>query len=191
MLLRHRALAALAATSLLTLAVACSSDRGPADRGTDVDSAAKFHGFPLYWLGDAFEGLEVTEIIDTEATPNRVSIIYGSCEPSGTFEPTCALPLQVQIVPLCFHLDAVAVPAKERRSMIRGAPVGSQDGAPVLLTQRTQIKVYRGEGTDPGMSRRALKALRSLNTVSPVISASDPIPPPAPGVLDGTQPCID
>lgn len=185
-----RILAALVGTTLVVLAGACSSDRGP-DRGPDIESAIAFEGFPLYWLGETFEGLEVTEIIDTEATPNRVSFIYGSCEPSGTFEPTCALPLQVQIVPLCFHLDAVAVPPKERRRMIRGAPVGTQDGAPVLLTERTQIKVYNGEGTDPGIALRAFKTLRSLNTVEPVITASDPIPPPPPGVLDGERPCTD
>jgi hypothetical protein len=69
--------------------------------------------------------------------------------------------------------------------------LGTQDAAPVLLTERTQIKVYRGEGTDTGMALRALDALRSLNTVSPVITATDPIPPPAPGVVDGEQPCTD
>ena len=74
---------------------------------------------------------------------------------------------------------------------IRGAPVGTQDGARVLLTQRTQIKVYRGEGTDPGIALRALEVVRSLNSVSPVISATDPIPPPPPGVLDDKRQCTN
>lgn len=185
MLLRHRTLAALVGTTLVVLTGGCSFDRGP-----DTESAAKFERFPVYWLGEEFEGLELSHVTAEDWSAAAV-LIYGTCEPHGTFEPTCALPLQVQIFPLCFHLDAVAVPPKERRRMIRGAPLGTQDGAPVLLTRRTQIKVYRGEGTDPGIARRAFRALRSLNTVSPVISASDPIPPPAPGVLDGTQPCTD
>lgn len=170
--------------------VGCASDNGPdSESGPDIESARTFDGFPLYWLGETFEGLEVTTIIDTVATPNRVSIIYGSCKPSGTFEPTCALPLQIQIVPLCFHLDAVALPPRPQARQVRGAPVGGQDGAPVLLTRKTQIKIYRGEGTDRGISLRALHALRSLNAVEPVISPTDVIPSPPPGVLSGSRPC--
>lgn len=185
----HAGLAQYLARAILvvivgTAVVGCASDGGP-----DIESAKAFEGFPLYWLGETFEGLEVTEIIDTEATPNRVSIIYGSCEPSGGSEPTCALPLQIQIVPLCFHLDAVAVPPRPEARQVRGAPVGGQDGAPVLLTRKTQIKVYRGEGTDKGTSLRALHALRSLNTVAPVISETDPIPGPPLGVISGNRPC--
>jgi hypothetical protein len=74
---------------------------------------------------------------------------------------------------------------------VRGAPVGTQDGAPVLLTRKTQIKVYRGEGSTAGMALRALEALRSLNTVPPVISATDPIPPPRPGILEQDLSCSD
>lgn len=170
--------------------VGCASDNGPdSDNSPDIESAKEFEGFPVYWLGETFEGLDVTQIVGTDATPNRVSIIYGSCEPSGTFEPTCALPLQIQIVPLCLHLDAVASPPRPLAFEVRGAPVGRQDGAPVLLTRETQIKVYRGEGTDKGIGLRALHALRSLNAVEPVISATDPIPSPPPGVISGSRPC--
>jgi hypothetical protein len=127
----------------------------------------------------------------TEDRSTAAVLIYGTCEPSGTFEPSCSPPISIQIFPLCYHLDSVALLPRERRRVVRGAPVGTQDGAPVLLTQRTQIKVYRGEGTDRGVALRALEALRSLNSVSPVISATDPIPPPPPGVVDGKRPCTD
>ena len=168
------------------LAGGCSVDREP----PDIESAAKFERFPVYWLGDEFEGRELTHITAEDWSTPAV-LIYGTCEPSGTFEPSCRPPISIQVFPLCFHLDAVAVPPKERRRMIRGAPVGTQDGAPVLLTERTQIKVYNGEGTDPGIALRALQALRSLNTVEPVITATDPIPPPPPGVLEGDRSCTD
>lgn len=119
-------------------------------------------------------------------------LIYGSCTPSGGLEPSCTPPVQIQIFPLCYHLDAVAYPLDSTSPpTIRGAPVGTQDGAPVLLTRRTQVKVYRGEGTDGRIGRRALAALRSLNTVAPVISDSGPILPPAPGVLEGDRACRD
>lgn len=59
----------------------------------------------------------------------------------------------------------------------------------MLLTRRTQIKVYRGEGTDAGIARRALAALRSLNAVPPVVTQRGAIPPPPPGVLEDDRPC--
>lgn len=183
--IRRRALGALAGATLVALAGGCSFDRGP-----DIDNAAEFDRFPVYWLGDEFEGRSLTSVTAEDWSTAAV-LIYGTCEPSGGFEPSCAPPVQVQVFPLCFHLDAVALPSQGRRRMIRGAPVGTQDGAPVLLTRRTQIKVYRGEGTDPGIALRALEALRSLNTVSPVVSVGDPIPPPPAGVLDGERPCTD
>lgn len=186
MLVLARIVTALAATSLIAFAGACSFERGP-----DIESAKEFDRFPVYWLGDEFEGLELSHV-EAEDWSTAALLVYGTCKPSG-YDGGCAPPVQVQVFPLCYHLDAVWLPPKERKLVIRGAPVGRQDGAPVLLTRRTQIKVYRGVGTDddPGVSLRALKALRSLNTVSPVISASEPIPPPAPGVLDGTKPCTD
>jgi hypothetical protein len=175
----------LAGATLLVLAGACSFDRGP-----DIESATTFERFPIYWLGAEFEGRELSHV-EAEDWSAAAVLIYGTCEPSGTFEPSCTAPLQIQIFPLCYHLDSVALPPRERRRVVRGAPVGMQDGAPVLLTQRTQIKIYRGEGTGPGIGLRALEVVRSLNAVSPVISATDPIPPPPPGVLDGKRACTD
>ena len=61
----------------------------------------------------------------------------------------------------------------------------------MLLTRRTQVKIYRGEGTDAGVALRALEGLRSLNTAPPTISASDPIPPPPSGILEGERACAD
>jgi hypothetical protein len=52
-------------------------------------------------------------------------------------------------------------------------------------------KVYRGQGSDPGLSMRALQALRSANGVEPRIDANDPIPPAPRAVLAGSAPCSD
>ena len=124
-------------------------------------------------------------------------MIYGDCEvddPDGFFGPeggSCTPPLSIQIAPLCFHLDVVArAPIWNRRS-IRGAPVGSSDSAPVLFTRGAQVKVYRGQGSDPGLALRALRALRSLNRVPPVIDRAGRIPSPDRRVLEGSRPCSD
>lgn len=72
---------------------------------------------------------------------------------------------------------------------MRGAPVGTIDSAPVLFTDRVQVKVYRGQHADPGLPLRALRALRSVNSVGQAIGAHDSIPAPPTGVLAGTRPC--
>jgi len=177
---------AVAAVVFAALAAGCSFGDAP-----DVAAAESFERLPIYWLGESFEGLDLTHIGGLEEWSTAVVLIYGSCEPTGFLEPSCTTPLQIQIFPLCFHLDAVWLPPEARQRRIRGAPVGRQDGAPVLLTRRTQIKVYRGEGSDAGMPLRALRALRSLNAVAPTISATGPIPPPRPGVLEQDRPCTD
>ena len=113
---------------------------------------------------------------------------YGTCESSGV-NGGCAAPLQIQIQPLCAYLGTVAATPIWKRCKIRGAPVGTIDNAPVMFTNRVQIKVYRGQGSDAGLALRALRALRSVNSVPPVVDLGDPIPPAPRGVLTGAQPC--
>ena len=60
---------------------------------------------------------------------------------------------------------------------------------PVLFTDRVQVKVYRGQDSDPGLPMRALRALQSVNTVEPVVDADDPISPAPRTVLSGAAPC--
>ena len=104
---------------------------------------------------------------------------------------SCAgwIPRQIQIQPLCAHLNAVARAPIWRRRQVRGAPVGTIDSAPVLFASRVQVKVYRGQGSDPGLPMRALRALRSVNDVPPVIDSDRPIPPAPQAVLSGMKRC--
>ena len=76
-----------------------------------------------------------------------------------------------------------------RRRTIRGAPVGRIDSAPVLLTEAVQVKVYAGEGAEPGIEWRALEALRSVNDVEPVVGVEDAIPAAPEAVLEGRHAC--
>ena len=117
-----------------------------------------------------------------------VTLLYGTCEPVSR-DGGCAPPLQLQIQPLCTELQTVARSPIWRTRRIRGAPVGKTDGAPVLFTDRVQVKVYRGQGSDPGLPLRALRALRSVNAARPILGSNDRIPAPPAGVLAGTRPC--
>jgi len=164
-------------------AAGCTRTVGEAD--PDIDAARNFDRHPLYWVGERFEGWDLEHVNVGTAV---AGFSYGTCEIQGT-EGACPVPLQIQIQPLCTYLDVVARAPIWKRRRVRGAPVGTIDGAPVLFTNRVQVKVYRGQHSDPGLPMRALRALRSVNSVKPVIDADDPIPAPPRDVLAGTQSC--
>jgi hypothetical protein len=173
------------ALALVLVALAVSACGGGE---VDIDAAAEYEDSPIYWLTEEFEGHELTHIggLDDEAT--AILLVYGTCEPVGSDEG-CPPPLQLQIFPLCYHLDVATQNTIWRTREVRGAPVGTLDSAPVLFTRTTQVKVYRGQGSTPGMEMRALELLHSLNDVEPFIAALGPIPPPPDGVLEGDVPC--
>jgi hypothetical protein len=156
----------------------------------DVGQARRFEAFPLYWAGPQFEKWELEAIDGLNGPAKFVTFIYGTCTPHDGDEPSCVPPIEIQLSPLCSHLDVVAARPIWRHRRIRGAPVGSNpDGAPVLFSSRAQVKVYRGEGTDPAVALRVLRALRSLNRVRPVIASDGSIPVPPHAVLTGTRAC--
>jgi len=156
----------------------------------DVTQARRFDKFPLYWVGRRFEKWELEAVDGLRAPARFVTLIYGTCTPHDGDEPSCVPPIEIQVSPLCSHLDVVAARPIWKRRRIRGAPVGSNpDGAPVLFSRRAQVKVYRGESTDPGVALRVLGALRSLNRVGPVIDSMRPIPAAPQAVLGGMRTC--
>lgn len=178
--------AALALTTVI-LGAGCSS--GTHAR-PDVAAARKFSAFPLYWVGPRFERWDLAAIEGVDAPRQFVSFIYGRCKPSGGEQPSCAPPFEIQVSPLCSHLDVVASDPAWRTRNVRGAPVGrNPDGAPVLFSQKVQVKVYRGEGSDLRLAFRVLRALRSINDVAPVVAAGGEVPAPAAAVLAGARPC--
>jgi hypothetical protein len=169
---------------LAAAAVGCAGGDDP-----DIDAAAEFDRFPIYWLTEEFEGHELTYISELGESSPGVTLVYGTCETSG--DGGCAPPLQLQSFPLCFQLDEIARNPVWRTRTVRGAPVGSHDGAAVLFTRTRYVKVYRGQGSDRRMPMRALELVHSLNDVEPFIAALGPIPPPPAGVLGGERLCID
>jgi hypothetical protein len=170
--------------ALLALAGGCGGSDQP-----DVDAAAEFDRFPIYWLTEEFEGHELVRL-DGYADGGVYALDYRTCDPPA-FDGGCASPLQLQIFPLCYQLAEVTRNPIWRRRTVRGAPVGHIDGAPVLFTRTMQVKVYRGQGSDRDMPMRALEILHSLNDAEPFIPALGSIPPPPDGVLEGDVPCTD
>ena len=181
--------AALVAAGALALG-GCAGGDGP---DLDLDAARTFDRHPLYWLGERFEEWELEHI--QLGGDTFVTLIYGRCEiddPDGPFgrregraRRRCSS--RSSRSALISTLSRVRPSGASRQ--VRGAPVGTTDGAPVLFTNRVQVKVYRGEGPDAGAALRALQVLRSVNDIDPVLSEDDPIPPADLDVLAGTRPC--
>jgi hypothetical protein len=176
------------AAVVLALVLAAST-LGCGSSKPDVAAAKAFARFPLYWVGERFEKWELEAIDGLDYTADAITFIYGNCTPKGGEQPSCVPPVEIQVFPLCLHLQEVAAAPVWKTRRVRGAPVGTIDSAPVLFTSGAQVKVYRGEGTDPGVPLRVLEQLRSLNDVPPVVGATGPIPAPPAAVLDGTRPC--
>jgi hypothetical protein len=181
----HAALVAVAAAVSVLAVSGCAQTVGEGD--PDVDAARGFDRYPLYWVGERFEEWELEHVELDRA--GFSTFVYGTCEIDAGTDGGCPPPLQIQVQPLCSHLEAVARAPIWRRRHVRGAPVGTIDSAPVLFTSRVQVKVYRGQGADAGLAMRALGALRSANDVEPVIEADDRIPAAPRAVLAGTAPC--
>jgi hypothetical protein len=175
--------AAPLAIALVLATAGCSWLFG--DDEVDLTQARAFDEYPLYWVGERFEDWELRHF---NVRPEFATFIYGDCEVMGD-DGGCPPPLQIQISPLCRHLGVVAQAPIWRRRSIRGAPVGTIDSAPVLFTTGAQVKVYRGQGSDPGLAVRAIQALRSINDVPPVIGSTGPIPGADPAMLAGERPC--
>jgi hypothetical protein len=144
----------------------------------DLDRARAFKKYPLYWLGEHFEGWRLSAILGLDYNGSYVSFIYGTCTPSGGDEPSCTPPLEVQVSAFCTPAGVENAQTPTRRR-IRGAPIDrNADGAPIRLTRRAQIKIYRGRGADSQAPLRAFQALRSINQVPPVIGLNRRIPGP-------------
>lgn len=180
---------------LLTLLLAgCggSGTRVVGEGDPDLGALRSFDRHPVYWVGERFERWELEHV--SLENPRHVTLFYGTCtiENAGLFEGgSCSPPIQIQIQPLCAHLRAVARDPIWMRRRIRGAPVGRIDGAPVLFTERVQVKVYRGQDTDPGLPLRVLRSLSSANSMQPTFGRGDPIPPARNLVLAGRRACRD
>jgi hypothetical protein len=180
-----RLFGALALMFVATTLSACSG----ASIDADIAASKQFRTFPLYWVGGRFERWKLTTIDGLNGPAQFVTFVYGTCTPHDGDEPSCTPPLQIQVSPLCHQLAAVARAPIWKRRRIRGAPVGTIDSAPVLFTAGAQVKVYRGEGSDPGAAIRALGGIRSINDVPPVIHEKSAIPAPPESVLAGRRPC--
>jgi hypothetical protein len=158
---------------------------------SSVPKARRFTEFPVYSAGLSFRGHRLNAV---EHIVNRLSkatielgFSYGTCEIPNVEDGRCTLPLTIQNWPACENtLADRGTYGHIEQIKIRGVPGRFYDGYRQLklATWKTTIILF-------GHGQRAflVQAARSLRGVNNTVRASQRLPKPARGVLDGTLEC--
>jgi hypothetical protein len=142
-----------------------------------LEDAREFEDFPVYWLGESFQGLPlvaVQRIHYPGAFPgkpyddprNEVAFLYGDCT-IAPGETGCPVPLTIVIQPYCdvppeVVADAVKIGPPEE---IRGAVAQRTGKSKVRLwTSNVSIGIH---ATDPAVADAAAQNLVRLNGDKP------------------------
>jgi len=143
---------------------------------------SEFTDFPLYWLGDEFQGYPLESIVRHVFSPDlgkhedAVSLLYGSCElPEG--EGGCAPPVQVIIAPYCMvppELVGNGTRPVGVEPVRGGAEAVMVGGGLRIWTGPATVKIY---GASQALVDGAVAALVSPNGLGPT-RFTDDLPPP-------------
>jgi hypothetical protein len=192
--------AALSATALV---VSLLDDGGgpaaPASAGQvtwTIEDAKAFTDFPVYWLGESYEGLPLTRIVrgkgELELHPQVAGIvgqdvlkedslgfIYGSCDPGA--DGGCVPPLVVSIEPYCVNpsLDVKKAYTPGAPFEVRGAWAREEAGHLVLRTN-VIITIFTARD-DLAVASQAAEMLRKVgDSGAESARALPPAPDPEP-----------
>jgi hypothetical protein len=164
----------------------------------DPESIKSFSAFPLYYVGESFEGLPLTAITRRLQTKrlgpepgraNFVGFLYGDCEPGS--DGGCPLPLEIQVWPACERtLSSYSMggqPMPYEATTLRGVPAAFFDngGRLELYTGRVTIVIF---GMDREQIQRAADSLVEANFND---GTTGNLPAPAVGAIEGRLTCTD
>lgn len=153
----------------------------------DLERARAFDEFPLYWLGESFQGLPLTAVVwiedpgafpgkPWERPPAKVWIFdYGDCTiPPG--RESCPIPLTIQIRPYCeVPPEIIADRVKTGPPLeVRGALVQRTGHSLRLWTSNVSIGI---DAIDLNLLMEAAENLVRLNGGAPS-SPDEPLGPP-------------
>lgn len=129
-------------------------------------------GPTAYYLGERFQGEEVTLVVGTRAEP---TVVYGGCALGEDPEaPSCVPPVQLPQQPIGKRHPALyAEDATCTRAELRGVPAAWIGPSYVdLFAGDRTITVYADT------RERALAAAAALQAVDGSIEVGEPLPPP-------------
>lgn len=132
-----------------------------------IQDARAFQEFPLYWLGESYEGLSLTAIIRYRYDPeppipavtaeDSVAFIYGTCTPSP--EAGCAPPVQIIVEPYCTRPPEIIAPL---------AAVGSSFDMRGATAQwvTDHLRIWTGDVSTTIFAEAEISAAEQLRLVS-------------------------
>jgi hypothetical protein len=152
-----------------------------------LEDAREFEGFPVYWLGESFQGLPLERVarMDYEgAFPGKpynhpwheVRFIYGTCT-IAPGESSCPVPLSIDIRPYC------EVPPEIVADAVKTGPPEEIRGAVVQRTGTSQVRLWTSDvsigihATGEALVDEAVRNLVRLNGDKPC-SPEEALGPP-------------
>jgi hypothetical protein len=156
-----------------------------------VASVRSFTGYPLYAVGNEFEGRPLTTV-DRERSPagapipsDSTTFIYAPCDEQRS-GAGCSDEIQVQIWPACLrNLSLYGGPGPAGLAHRRGVPI--RLGPVEIYTGDITIVIFANRET----AYRVVDALKPVNQLAVDAGAGlgKNLPPPVPGALAGKLRC--
>ena len=153
-----------------------------------IAQAQAFTDFPLYNAGSSLDDMPLAVFYDTGGFSPSVSFIYGDCQ--ATDDMGCAPPVQVQVWPACIRNPSLYQSSRPgaltpETTSIRGVPAAFfEDGHRLEIQTGTSTVVVFARTRD-----EVLQVASALRGVNLPVQASDRLPQPAAGALDGKLGC--
>lgn len=152
----------------------------------------QFQEFPVFWLGESFEGLPLTSVIryvypgtpgiGFDDSEDLVSFSYGDCFVPEGVDTGCPVPLTIETMPYC------KVPPSQLADAVKVGPPFTIRGALAqrtgpgslrLWTRTVTIGIY---ATNPDHVLKAAEAMVRINGGIPTRSSED-LGPPDPTIV--------
>jgi len=158
----------------------------------DIAEVQSFEGYPVYWLGQEFQGLPITSIdrLYYEHPPevnlpasDMITVVYGDCIPHGT-PPTCVPPIQVITSAYCTRpREQTAAAARQGEPfVVRGADAEWVSDSLVIYAGDATVNVIaatddsRDDALEVANSLRSANALGAVTTAETLPQAKAPCP---------------
>jgi hypothetical protein len=122
--------------------------------------------YPVYWLGDKFEGMKITEA--THDPSGAFSVEYGNCLQGG--QGACVPPLRIVSSPDNSFLPGGLAPATQRTVRGAMAVIAQQGRTMVIATGGVVVDIY---GDEAQLASAAAKTMVPINEIG---SPEEPLP---------------
>lgn len=165
---------------------ACSADSDSAP--PSLSQLKDFQAYPVYYSGTSVAGNPLVEVMgdpDQYEDEREASfiLIYGECKDPPD-EGGCPPPLQIHSQSTCTRWASLG-PNEPRLFDLRGAkahrPMPGGGASLEIFTGQVTVTMH---AESQNLLDKAVQALRTVHQKQPT-----PLPPPAPGSLEGKLPC--